>query len=378
MKYKQLIWPDLSVETDVSMYISAEGIAEYHAMIRLTDTSPVAEEQYKRIEEALKLLTDKLESKLVWKRYFVSDAANQQIFMQQSAGEEAFSIVQQPPLNGTKAVVWAYLLPEVKLLKDDQGISVMEHGGYRHLYHTQLHSQAPDESSQTATVFRQYIKQLAACRCTLADHCIRTWIYVQGIDMHYKGMVAARKACFDAEGLTSRTHFIASTGIEGKYTDPSVLVLMDAYAVQDMQPEQVQYLHAPAHLNPTHEYGVTFERGTVIHYGDRRHIFISGTASINNRGTIEHRLDIGKQTIRMFENIRALLAEAEAGMEDVAHLIVYLRDIADYGAVHIYLEENYAEIPKVILWAPVCRPGWLIEAECMAIKMAENKAFRPY
>lgn len=378
MKYERIIWPDLSVEISLSICIPMEGIAEYHVMIRLTDASLIVEKQYKQVEDALKLLADKLQSKLIWKRYFVSDATNQQIFMQQTVGEDAFSVVQQPPLNRTKIAVWAYLLPEVELLKDAQGVSVMEHGGYRHLYHTQLHSHAPDESSQTTDIFRQYIGQLANYECTLADHCIRTWIYVQGVDTHYKGMVTARKECFDKEGLTPHTHFIASTGIEGKYTDPSVLVLMDAYTVQGLQPEQIQYLYAPTHLNPTHEYGVTFERGTVIHYGDRRHIFISGTASINNKGAIEHPLDIGKQTIRMFENIQTLLAEADAGMEDVAHLIVYLRDIADYETVADYLEKNYAEIPKVILWAPVCRPGWLIEAECMAIKAVKNNQFRAY
>lgn len=378
MKYEQIIWPELSVKVDMSICVPIDGMTEYHAMIRLTDTSLVAEEQYKRVEKTLKLLADKLQSKLIWKRYFVSDAANQQIFMQQTVGEEAFSIVQQPPLNGSKVAVWAYLLHDVKLLNDPQGISVMEHGGYRHLYHTQLHSQTRDESSQTTDIFQQYIQQLSSYKCTLADHCIRTWIYIQGVDTHYKGMVTARKECFDREGLTPQTHFIASTGIEGKYTDTSVLVLMDAYTIQGLQPGQIQYLYAPTHLNPTHEYGVTFERGTVVHYGDRRHIFISGTASINNRGAIEHPLNISKQTIRMFENIQALLAEADAGMEDVAHLIIYIRDTADYETVSGYLEKNYAEIPKVILWAPVCRPGWLIEAECMAVKAAKNNQFKAY
>lgn len=61
---------------------------------------------------------------------------------------------------------------------------------------------------------------------------------------------------------------------------------MDTYAVAGLQPEQIHFLYAPTHLNPTYEYGVSFERGTYVDYGDRRQIFISGTASINNKGEV--------------------------------------------------------------------------------------------
>jgi len=378
MKYEQITWPELSVKVVISMFISTESIPEYHAMLHLTDTLLTVSEQYKRIETAFELLQEKLQSKLIWKRYFVSDAANHQIFLQQTTSEGAFSVVQQPPLDGTKVAVWAYFLPEVNLSKEGEGMFLMKHNSYQHLYSTQLHSSILNESSQTTDIFKQYIEQLASYRCTLADHCIRTWIYVQGVDIHYKGMVAARKAYFEKEGLTPQTHFIASTGIEGKYTDPEVLVLMDAYAIQGLQAGQIQYLYAPTHLNPTHEYGVTFERGTVVHYGDRQHIYISGTASINNQGEIVYPMDIIKQTRRMFENIQALLNEAGANMEDVMHLIVYLRDTADYSIVSTYLTENYPEIPTVILWAPVCRPGWLIETECMAVKAVKDNRFAAF
>jgi enamine deaminase RidA (YjgF/YER057c/UK114 family) len=246
------------------------------------------------------------------------------------------------------------------------------------LYHTQLHSTGANEVAQTETLFHDYIQILAAKGCTLEKHCLRTWVFVQNVDTYYKGMVAARRKCFEREGLTPETHYIASTGIEGKYIRPDVLVFMDAYAVQGLKPEQIQYLYAPTHLNPTHQYGVTFERGVAIQYGDRKHVFISGTASINNRGEIEHPMNLLKQTDRMFENIRTLLAEGGASMDDVMHLIVYLRDIADYEKIAAYLKQNYPRIPQVIVWAPVCRPGWLVEAECMAITEVEDKRFEVY
>jgi enamine deaminase RidA (YjgF/YER057c/UK114 family) len=363
MDYERIEYPDLSVEADTSIFSLPGGIPEYHAMIRLTDPSLSAGEQYGRIETAAERLQARWpDAPAVWKRYFASDAVNQYPFLGHGGGDTAVSVVQQPPLNGTKVAVWIYFVPAARL-------------SYRHMYHTQLHSASGDETAQTDGLFRRYIHMLAAQECTLEKHCIRTWVYVQGVDTHYAGMVAARKACFEREGLSPETHFIASTGIEGKYIRPETLVFMDAYAVCGLQPGQVRHLHAPTHLNPTHEYGVTFERGTAVQYGDRRHIFISGTASINNRGEIEHPMDIVKQTGRMFENIRALLDEAGSGMDEVASLIVYLRDMADYRIIDDYMRRAFPRLPGVIVWAPVCRPGWLIEAECVAIKAAGDSRF---
>jgi enamine deaminase RidA (YjgF/YER057c/UK114 family) len=82
--------------------------------------------------------------------------------------------------------------------------------------------------------------------------------------------------------------------------------------------------------------------------------------------------DILKQTERTFENVGMLLQQAETQMSDVAQMIVYLRDIADYTLVSEYLETHYARTPYILVLAPVCRPGWLIEIECIAIKAIAN------
>jgi enamine deaminase RidA (YjgF/YER057c/UK114 family) len=78
----------------------------------------------------------------------------------------------------------------------------------------------------------------------------------------------------------------------------------------------------------------------------------------------------------MMENIGILLHEAGAGMDDVMQAIVYLRDIADYIPVKKYLQDHYPYLPHVIVLAPVCRPGWLIEAECIAMTGEGDERFR--
>ena len=106
------------------------------------------------------------------------------------------------------------------------------------------------------------------------------------------------------------------------------------------------------------------------------HVIISGTASINNKGQIEHPKDIVKQTHRMWENVEALLKEAGSSYDEVGVMIVYLRDIADYELVNRLYEERFPNHPRIIVHAPVCRAGWLIEMECMAVKK-QNVADMP-
>ena len=88
--------------------------------------------------------------------------------------------------------------------------------------------------------------------------------------------------------------------------------------------------------------------------------------------------DVRKQTMRMWENVETLLKEAECTFEHVGHLLVYLRDMADYVVVEEMFEERFPNIPKVFLLAPVCRSGWLIEMECMAVKSVCHPQFPVY
>jgi len=362
----------------MSLFSSGEGVTESHAIVHYTDKHHPAGQQFANIKEALLRLKNELTvgGQLVFMRYFLSDAVNQAEYIHEEP-DAAVSIVQQPPLNGTKVAVWAYFVGNCTISKESSSLMV-KRSGYEHIFTTRLHYPAKDEKKETKVLFENYLRSLSDYQCNLKDNCIRTWIYVQGVDLHYKKMVEARTEVFKREGLTEQTHYIASTGIEGRYIYPDSLVLMDAYAIKGIKKEQITYLRALRHLSPTYKYGVTFERGTAVDYGDRRHIFISGTASIDKDGEIVYPDDIIKQTERTFGNIVALLDEADASMKDVAQMIVYLRDTGDYQVVSDYISMYYPEIPYVIVWAPVCRPGWLVEVECIAVKEIENHSFHNF
>ena len=96
--------------------------------------------------------------------------------------------------------------------------------------------------------------QLIEQGCKLAANCIRTWFFVQNVDVNYAGVVKARNEVFVTQNLTEKTHYISSTGIGGRHADPKVLVQMDTYAVGGIKPEQIHFLYAPTHLNPTYEF----------------------------------------------------------------------------------------------------------------------------
>lgn len=381
MEYTTISTDGLRVRVRLSSFECA-GAAEYHAMIEGTDPMAGAEEQYADIAEALHRLSSEVlppGAVAVFKRWFVSDAVGHGTLLSRDPNETAaLSVVGQPPLNGTKVSLWCWFMEGARTTaRNDDGVTI-ERPAYRHLFDTGLHSNAPGEFGQTDEIFRRYTEDLVRQGLTLADNAVRTWIFVQGVDTHYADMVAARRRFFAGQGLTPDTHYIASTGIEGRHLCPDVTVFADIYAIEGLRPGQVTYLKGATHLNPTHEYGVTFERATAVDYGDRRHIFVSGTASIDNLGRIVHPLDVVAQTDRVFENIGALLAEGGTSLVDVAQMIVYLRDPADYFTVSARLDELCGDTPRIVVWAPVCRPGWLVEIECIAVREAVNSNYAPF
>ena len=366
-----------NARADVLCFDNGTEVREYHAMIHVSAKPLTYAQQLEAVMNAYHGLLDRLpDTQAVFKRYFLSDAANQaDEIVVADVTDCAKSIIEQAPLDGTKVALWVYLMSGVQTGMTKSGLYEAKHGAFRHLWNASAHNLAANSEYQMRLLFNEYVMQLAEEGCKLADNCIRTWLFVNDIDLNYGGVVRARNQVFFTQGLTVHTHFIASTGIGGRQQDPNVLAQMDNYAIDGIKEEQVHYLYAPTHLNRTSDYGVSFERGTYIDYADRRHVFISGTASINNKGEIMFPKDVEKQTRRMWENVEALLKEADCTYDDVMEMVVYLRDVADYEIVKALYEERFADKPYVITLAPVCRPGWLVEMECMAIKQQNKPEF---
>ncbi|MBM3558267.1 MAG: RidA family protein, partial [Alphaproteobacteria bacterium] len=212
-------------------FVGSGGAAEHYILVEAPANVPLATQidaVERRYADALASLRLSPES-AVFRRLYASDILNQAPALRQSrlhdrdpANPVAVSMIQQAPLGRGKIAVIAYhdagvdaaakrrLGPKhIEVRKKDLG----------HLWSTRLCTGddigAIQVEEQTRQIFGDLCDTLATRGATLADHCVRTWIYVKDVDVFYDAMVKARRALFADHGMTKDTHFIASTGIEG-------------------------------------------------------------------------------------------------------------------------------------------------------------------
>lgn len=372
-----------NVSIQHSSFTGTGGIAEHHLLFSVTDTALSPGRQLKAVYEAYRAVwREQLpgNGRAVFRRYFLGDAAAQWGDVMEYDRQLpicAVSIVQQPPVNGSGIALWVYVQTGMETKVHGTGLFEASHNGYSHLWAAGLFNQAVNSEFQTRLLLNDYILMLCQVGATMGNNCIRTWFFVQEVKKNYPGVVKARTEVFLTQNLTEKTHYVASTCIEGRYLHPAVLAQLDAYAVNGLQPGQLRYLHAPTNLNPTYEYGVTFERGTTVTYGDRTHLFISGTASLDNKGEVLFAGDVLKQTARITENMAALLREGNASWKDVLQVLIYLRHPADGEKVRRYMEAHHPSVPVLLVEAPGFRPEWLIEMECMAVCRKNDPLYPP-
>jgi enamine deaminase RidA (YjgF/YER057c/UK114 family) len=317
-------------------------------------------------------------------RLMLSDSANEQEGLLESelfamVRNGAVSMVEQSPIDGGSVGFLAYHLKSATGSFRQEGN--VDPGGFRNrsvctkgqsyslLWSTGFTGDAAlNSETQTRQIFSSLASSLATHKMTVRNNTVRTWVYVRDIDNHYAGMVKARREYFESIGLTSKTRYIASTGIEGKNADCKSLVYVDALSIGGLMEEQIVRMEALRNLSSTIVYGVTFERGTRVRFGDRSHLYLSGTASIDKTGATLHPCDVRKQAERTFDNIKALLAPQGATMENIKYLTLYLRNPKHYPFIQDILAERLPEtMPVIAVQAPVCRPGWLFEVDGLGI-----------
>ena len=369
IQYTDLCLADGRAAASVSAFKPAKGgVAEYNAIIRPLKGRTFSE-QWSAVSKAVEELCAKADA--VFARVFLSDPANQTPLLE-GLPACAVSVVGQSPLYKApdKVSVWLYLREDAKPELMDGGIWRSRWSGTDLTELWQGSLSRPGETSYEATseMLSAYARLLMPYGASLERNCLRTWFFVRDVDINYAGMVKGRNEVFAAENLTASGHFIASTGMGGCCGNIRSTVMLDTYAVTGLPSEAVTYLKGASHLNPTAEYGVAFERATAIDLPDRRHVLVSGTASIDNHGEIVCPGDIHGQTMRMCENVEVLLAEAGCSASDMTHAIVYVRDTADAAYVGELIGKRYPGLPFTVVLGPVCRPGWLVEMECSAVR----------
>ena len=138
-----------------------------------------------------------------------------------------------------------------------------------------------------------------------------------------------------------------------------------------LQSGQIQFLYAPTHLNPTYEYGVTFERGTAVipmATGNKSSFPEPRVSTIKARSCIRGYPETDGTHAGKHRHLAAgggkRIARHHAGNRLLARPGRLCRGQAIY-------RKPVSVVSPPDRHAPVCRPGWLIETECIAVIPAD-------
>ncbi len=99
-------------------------------------------------------------------------------------------------------------------------------------------------------------------------------------------------------------------------------------------------------------------------------IFLAGQMPVDPDGTVVSAGDVRGQTRQTFENIKAVLAEAGASMNDIVDMVSYHTDMADLPAVmEVKGEYLTGDLPAwtAVGVAALGLPGQLIEIKVVAL-----------
>lgn len=294
------------------------------------------------------------------------------------------SVIEQPPLSGGGTVsLLSYHIGNAKSQPDKvtridpvSGIARCECRleNYSILMSGSRTAEGETTYDQTTGVMEDWSRELNDAGLSMLGNGVRTWIHVSDIDREYGEMVRARARVFVEEDLNADTRFLASTGIEAGLLEPDHNVSMDTLAIGGLTSSQISRMWAPGKMGAASDYGVTFDRGTAVTFGDRKHFYISGTASIDEDGAVVYPGNAGAQALRAVENLSALLESCGATLRDVAVFTVYLRNVEDYEAVRA---QAHCALPADAIVhftrGKVCRPDWLVEIEGIAITKASSE-----
>jgi enamine deaminase RidA (YjgF/YER057c/UK114 family) len=131
----------------------------------------------------------------------------------------------------------------------------------------------------------------------------------------------------------------------------------------------------PNVLNEPYDYAkkVSFSRGMRVELDNCVMLFISGTASVDERGQSAHPGDVKAQARRTFANIKGLLESEGADWHDVVRTTCYIADFRHYDEFNevrnaFYAEEGLNPLPaSTCVEARICRPELLVEVEAIAM-----------
>jgi enamine deaminase RidA (YjgF/YER057c/UK114 family) len=224
---------------------------------------------------------------------------------------------------------------------------------------------------QAEKMFREAEALLKSKGASFRD-VARTWIYVEDILDWYSDFNLARNTCYSEFGLlhngdvnNAEDIFLpASTGIEGRNPE-GTSTIMDLLAVTKRSNTgiQIQPLYGNMQRSP-YRYGSAFSRAMKVVEPKEKWLFVSGTASLNEKGETVHAGDLRSQVEHTVEVVDSLVQPEGASFSDLCEATVFLKRKNDFSLYQETAESlGLSNIPAVYLIADVCWDELLFELD---------------
>jgi enamine deaminase RidA (YjgF/YER057c/UK114 family) len=202
-------------------------------------------------------------------------------------------------------------------------------------------------------------------------HVSRTWMWLGDILSWYDEFNAVRNQFFTERGLIgkgSRQSMPASTGI-GLGLGASKQFGMDLTAVLAPK-DSIKFLAAIGKQQCALNYGSAFSRASQANSPAGKTVFVSGTASIDEKGATTHIEDARGQIEATIENARAVLRDTNCRDGDVVQTVAYCKTTE----VEDVFEEfkNRFRWPWVMVIGDICRDDLLFEIEAAALPQTRH------
>ncbi len=120
-------------------------------------------------------------------------------------------------------------------------------------------------------------------------------------------------------------------------------------------------------LNPDWPWAKDYRISQGVRVGNT--IYVSGQGPLNPQGNVVGKADMAAQARQVFDNIRTVLAEAGATLDDVVKITAFITDMsqyADYAAARTEAFPNRIPASTTVATPVLVIPDMLVEVEAIA------------
>ncbi|KLU73001.1 MAG: hypothetical protein RHS_1243 [Robinsoniella sp. RHS] len=229
-----------------------------------------------------------------------------------------------------------------------------------------------DSYSQTMLMFDRAKRVLEENGFSFTD-VVRTWIYLADILAQYDDFNRVRNYKFKEFGLIQseietgileQIYLPASTGI-GCNNPFLASGVMDVYAIKPSSDSNYIIRNETGKKQKSaYRYGSAFSRSMVVENEKRKAVYLSGTASINEKGESVFIGDICGQIDETYKVIRDLIQNEDVTFDELCEGTLFIKK-ADYIHQHEkYVNETgLSQLPLIPIIADICRDDLLFEID---------------